>query len=274
MPVRYTTPVPSAQVKSAVLLAGLNAPGQTVVIEREPTRDHTERMLRGFGAEVSVESHVRDGAVITLTGRPELRPQTVAVPRDPSSAAFPVCAALIVEGSEITVPGVSRNPTRNGLYVTLAEMGADIAFENPREEGGEPVADLRVRFSALKGVEVPPERAASMIDEFPVLSVVASFAEGRTVMRGVKELRVKESDRIDAMARGLEACGVTGRGRRGHADRPRPRRRRRARRRHLRHPSRPPDRDGVPGAGAGDASARSRSTTAPRSPPRSRSSRR
>lgn len=207
VPVRYTVPMPSAQVKSAVLLAGLNAPGQTVVIEKEPTRDHSERMLRGFGAELSVEDRA-EGRVITLTGQPELRPQTVAVPRDPSSAAFPVCAALIVEGSDILVPGVSQNPTRNGLYTTLVEMGADIAFQNPREEGGEPVADLRVRFSALKGIEVPEERAASMIDEFPVLSVVAACAEGVTVMRGVKELRVKESDRIDAMARGLEACGV------------------------------------------------------------------
>ncbi|RHZ99472.1 3-phosphoshikimate 1-carboxyvinyltransferase [Cereibacter sphaeroides] len=207
VPVRYTVPMPSAQVKSAVLLAGLNAPGQTVVIEREATRDHSERMLRGFGAELSVETGP-EGQIITLTGQPELMPQTVAVPRDPSSAAFPVCAALIVEGSEILVPGVSRNPTRDGLYVTLLEMGADIAFENEREEGGEPVADLRVRASALKGVEVPPERAPSMIDEYPILSVVAAFAEGSTIMRGVKELRVKESDRIDAMARGLEACGV------------------------------------------------------------------
>ncbi len=130
------------------------------------------------------------------------------MPRDPSSAAFPVCAALIVEGSDIFVPGVSQNLTRNGLYLTLVEMGADIDFQNPREEGGEPVADLRVRFGPLKGIEVPPERAPSMIDEYPILSVVASFAEGPTVMRGVKELRVKESDRIDAMARGLEACGV------------------------------------------------------------------
>jgi 3-phosphoshikimate 1-carboxyvinyltransferase len=207
VPVRYEVPVPSAQVKSAVLLAGLNAPGRTVVIEREATRDHTERMLAGFGAEISVE-HDGEARVITLTGRPELRPRQVAVPRDPSSAAFPVCAALIVEGSEITVPGVSQNPTRNGLYTTLVEMGADIVFENPREEGGEPVADLRVRASALKGVEVPPERAASMIDEYPVLAAVAAFAEGPTVMRGVGELRVKESDRIDAMARGLEANGV------------------------------------------------------------------
>ena len=207
MPVRYTVPMPSAQVKSAVLLAGLNAPGQTVVIEKEATRDHTERMLRGFGAELSVED-TPDGRVITLQGQPELVAQRVAVPRDPSSAAFPVCAALIVPGSEILVPGVSQNPTRNGLFTTLVEMGADITFENPREEGGEPVADLRVRHSSLKGVEVPPARAASMIDEYPVLSVVAACATGTTVMRGVKELRVKESDRIDAMARGLEACGV------------------------------------------------------------------
>ncbi|MGB7270631.1 MAG: 3-phosphoshikimate 1-carboxyvinyltransferase [Albidovulum sp.] len=209
VPVRYRVPMPSAQVKSAVLLAGLNAPGQTVVIEREPTRDHTERMLRGFGAQLDVED-TPEGRVITLTGQPELRAQSVAVPRDPSSAAFPVCAALIVEGSDILVPGVSQNPTRNGLYTTLVEMGADIEFQNPREEGGEPVADLRVRFSgAMQGIEVPEERAASMIDEYPVLSVVAAFANGKTVMRGVKELRVKESDRIDAMARGLEACGVT-----------------------------------------------------------------
>jgi 3-phosphoshikimate 1-carboxyvinyltransferase len=207
VPVRYTVPMPSAQVKSAVLLAGLNAPGQTVVIEKDPTRDHSERMLRGFGAELTVEA-TDEGHVITLTGQPELRPQTVAVPRDPSSAAFPVCAALIVEGSDILVPGVSQNPTRNGLYTTLVEMGADIEFQNLREEGGEPVADLRVKSSGLKGIVVPPDRAASMIDEYPVLSVVAAFAEGVTVMRGVKELRVKESDRIDAMARGLEACGV------------------------------------------------------------------
>jgi 3-phosphoshikimate 1-carboxyvinyltransferase len=207
VPVRYATPVASAQVKSAVLLAGLNAPGETVLIEREATRDHSERMLVGFGARLHVE-RTAEGNVITLTGQPDLRPQSVAVPRDPSSAAFPVCAALIVEGSDIFVPGVSQNLTRNGLYLTLAEMGADIAFENPREEGGEPVADLRVRFGPLKGIEVPPERAPSMIDEYPILSVVASFAEGRTIMRGVKELRVKESDRIDAMARGLEACGV------------------------------------------------------------------
>lgn len=209
LPVRYRLPVASAQVKSAVLLAGLNAPGETVVIEAEATRDHSERMLRGFGAMLSVEK-TAEGQVITLQGQPELKAQSVTVPRDPSSAAFPVCAALLVEGSDILVPGVSQNLTRNGLYLTLVEMGADIEFLNPREEGGEAVADLRVRFSGnLKGIEVPPERAPSMIDEYPILSVVAAHATGRTVMRGVKELRVKESDRIDAMARGLEACGVT-----------------------------------------------------------------
>ncbi|WP_341485995.1 3-phosphoshikimate 1-carboxyvinyltransferase [Thioclava sp. GXIMD4215] len=207
-PVTYTTPMASAQVKSAVLLAGLNAPGQTVVIEKVATRDHTERMLRGFGAEVTVED-TNEGHKITLQGRPELVAQTVAVPRDPSSAAFPVCAALIVPGSDITVPGVSQNPTRNGLFTTLKEMGGDIEFLNEREEGGEPVADLRVRHSALHGIEVPEDRAASMIDEYPVLSVVAAFATGKTVMKGVHELRVKESDRIDAMARGLEANGIT-----------------------------------------------------------------
>ena len=208
VPVRYALPVASAQVKSAVLLAGLNAPGQTVVIEREPTRDHSERMLLGFGAQLTVEK-TSEGNVITLTGQPELRPQVVAVPRDPSSAAFPVCAALIVEGSDILVPGVSQNLTRNGLYLTLIEMGADIEFQNPRLEGGEPVADLRVRFSdRMQGIDTPPDRAPSMIDEYPILSVVAAFANGRTVMRGIKELRVKESDRIDAMARGLETCGV------------------------------------------------------------------
>lgn len=208
IPVRYRTPVASAQIKSAVLLAGLNAPGETVVIEQEPTRDHTERMLEGFGATIRTEV-TNEGRVITLTGRPELRAQPVAVPRDPSSAAFPVAAALIVPGSEITVPGVSRNPTRDGLYVTLAEMGADLTWSNERTEGGEPVADLTVRHSALRGVTVPADRAASMIDEFPILSVVAAVAEGTTVMNGVAELRVKESDRIAAMADGLRANGVT-----------------------------------------------------------------
>ena len=208
VPVRYTVPMPSAQVKSAVMLAGLNAPGETVIIEKEATRDHTERMLVGFGAEVDVEI-TAEGRVITLGGYPELKPQTISVPRDPSSAAFPVCAALITEGSDILVPNIGLNPTRAGLYTTLREMGADLVFENERLEGGEPVADLRAKFSPnMKGIEVPPERAASMIDEYPILSVVASFAEGDTIMRGVKELRVKESDRIDAMAKGLRANGM------------------------------------------------------------------
>ncbi len=209
VPVRYEVPVPSAQVKSAVLLAGLNAPGKTVVIEKEATRDHSERMLAGFGAEIAVED-TDEGRVITLTGRPELKPQVIAVPRDPSSAAFPVCAALITPGSDVLVPGIGLNPTRAGLFTTLREMGADLTYENEREEGGEPVADLRAKYSPdMKGINVPPERAASMIDEYPVLSVVAANATGTTMMGGVKELRVKESDRIDAMARGLRANGVT-----------------------------------------------------------------
>ena len=209
VPVRYVVPVPSAQVKSAVLLAGLNALGETVVIEKEATRDHTERMLVGFGADLTVED-TDEGRVITLVGQPELQPQTIIVPRDPSSAAFPVCAALLAEGSDVLVPNIGLNPTRAGLFYTLQEMGADLTFENMREEGGEPVADLRARYSPnMHGIEVPPARAASMIDEYPVLSVVAAFAKGQTVMRGVKELRVKESDRIDAMAKGLRAAGVT-----------------------------------------------------------------
>ena len=209
VPVRYATPVASAQVKSAVLLAGLNAPGETVVIEREATRDHSERMLRGFGAEIETRE-TGEGREITLVGRPELKPQAIVVPRDPSSAAFPVCAALIVPGSDVLVPNIGLNPTRAGLFETLREMGADLIYENEREEGGEPAADLRARFSPdMRGIEVPPERAASMIDEYPILSIVAANAAGTTVMRGVAELRVKECDRIDAMATGLRACGVT-----------------------------------------------------------------
>jgi 3-phosphoshikimate 1-carboxyvinyltransferase len=165
-------------------------------------------MLVGFGATLTVE-HAPEGRVITLTGQPELRPQTIVVPRDPSSAAFPVCAAIITEGSDVLVPNIGLNPTRSGLFTTLQEMGADLTYENLRTEGGEPVADLRARFSPdLRGITVPPERAASMIDEYPVLSVVAAFATGPTEMRGVKELRVKESDRIAAMATGLRAAGV------------------------------------------------------------------
>ncbi|NBC95665.1 MAG: 3-phosphoshikimate 1-carboxyvinyltransferase [Deinococcus-Thermus bacterium] len=208
VPADYTTPVASAQVKSAVLLAGLNAPGATRLTERVATRDHTERMLAGFGAEIAVEEGSA-GRTVVLTGQPDLRPQAIAVPRDPSSAAFPVCAALIVPGSDVVVPGIGLNPTRAGLFTTLREMGADLAFENARDEGGEPVADLRARFSpAMRGVEVPPERAASMIDEYPILAVVAANADGATHMPGTGELRVKESDRIDAMAQGLRACGI------------------------------------------------------------------
>ncbi|MBV1897154.1 MAG: 3-phosphoshikimate 1-carboxyvinyltransferase [Rhodobacteraceae bacterium] len=209
VPVNYEVPVPSAQVKSAVLFAGLNTPGQTVVVEKEATRDHTERMLAGFGATITTEE-TNSGRIITLTGQPELKPQTIAVPRDPSSAAFPVCAALIVPGSDVLVPGIGLNPTRSGLFTTLREMGADLSYENERIEGGEPVADLHARYSPnMKGISVPPHRAASMIDEYPVLSVVAAHATGVTMMEGVKELRVKESDRIAAMATGLRACGVT-----------------------------------------------------------------
>ncbi len=207
MPVTYASPVASAQVKSAILLAGLNAPGRTTVIEREATRDHTERMLRAFGATVSVDAH-EDGHAVSVEGGAELRATPIAVPGDPSSAAFPLAAALIVPASDVTVDGVLMNPTRAGLFQTLREMGASLEILDERDEGGEPIAALRARFSALKGIEVPPERAPSMIDEYPILAVLASFAEGRTVMRGLKELRVKESDRIAAMARGLIACGV------------------------------------------------------------------
>lgn len=207
MPLRYVLPVPSAQVKSAILLAGLNAPGETVVIEAEPTRDHTERMLRGFGADLRIEDGPQ-GRVISLTGRPELRPCAVAVPRDPSSAAFPAAAALVVPGSRITLPGISRNPTRDGFFRTLEEMGAPLEWSNIREEGGEPVADLTISHGPLRGVTVPADRAPSMIDEYPMLAALAAYADGPVVMLGIGEMRVKESDRIDAMARGLEANGV------------------------------------------------------------------
>ena len=207
LPITHRPSVPSAQVKSAILLAGLNALGSTTVFEASTTRDHTERMLSAFGADIAVEPDGR-GQAVTVKGYAELKPQTVAVPGDPSSAAFPVAAAILAEGSEICVRGVGVNPTRTGLFDTLKEMGAALEFENCRIEGGEPVADIAVRHSQLKGVEVPPERAPSMIDEYPILSAIAAFAEGDTIMRGVKELRVKESDRIAAMARGLEACGV------------------------------------------------------------------
>ena len=208
--IKYTLPVPSAQVKSAILIAGLHAAGETTVIEAEPTRDHTERMLRAFGATVKVEP--RDGkTAITIVGQPELVGRDIVVPGDPSSAAFLACAALIVPGSEITIEGVLVNPTRIGLYITLSEMGGDIAFRNERNEGGEPIADIRVRSSKLKGVRVPPERAPSMIDEYPVLACVAAFAAGETRMEGLGELKVKESDRLAATAAGLHANGVSGR---------------------------------------------------------------
>ncbi len=211
LPIRYRLPVASAQVKSAVLLAGLNAPGETTVIEPEPTRDHSERMLRHFGAEVAVEDVVGDGAEIRqirLSGQPELSAAAVQVPGDPSSAAFPAVAALLLPGAEMTIEGVGLNPLRSGLYETLREMGAEIREEDPRELGGEPVADLVVRASSLSGVTVPAERAPRMIDEYPILAVAAACAEGQTVMEGLGELRVKESDRLASMAAGLTACGV------------------------------------------------------------------
>ena len=207
-PVSYTLPVASAQVKSAVLLAGLNTPGVTTVIEPEATRDHTERMLRGFGAQLDIEPIKGGGRRIALTGQPELIGQIIRVPSDPSSAAFPIVAGLLVEGSEVRAQAVGLNPTRAGLYETLKEMGADLVFENEREEGGEPVADLVARFSTLKPVAPPPSRAPSMIDEFPILFVAAAFAEGVSEFAGLEELRVKETDRLSAMAAGLAACGV------------------------------------------------------------------
>jgi 3-phosphoshikimate 1-carboxyvinyltransferase len=208
VPISYRVPVASAQVKSAVLLAGLNAPGVTTVIEPVMTRDHTEKMLAGFGASLEVETDAEGVRHIRLQGRGRLTGQTIAVPGDPSSAAFPMVAALLVPGSDITIENVLMNPTRTGLILTLQEMGAAIETLNPRNEGGEDVADLRVRHSDLKGVTVPPDRAPSMIDEYPVLAVAAAFAEGETVMDGLEELRVKESDRLAAVARGLEANGV------------------------------------------------------------------
>ena len=207
LPIRYRVEVASAQVKSALLLAALNVPGRTTIIEPVATRDHTERMLKAFGAAISV-AEAEEGKAISVVGENELRPAPIFVPSDPSSAAFPLVAALIVPGSEILLERVMLNPLRSGLITTLEEMGADIVHENRREIGGEEVADLRVRHSHLKAVDVPPARAPSMIDEFPVLAVAAAFAEGRTVMRGLEELRVKESDRLSAIAQGLKACGV------------------------------------------------------------------
>ncbi|WP_438264065.1 3-phosphoshikimate 1-carboxyvinyltransferase [Aquibaculum sediminis] len=207
LPIEYRLPVPSAQVKSAVLLAGLSAPGETVVIEPEPTRDHSERLLQHFGASVAV-TDLEDGRRVVLTGQPELQAAPVMVPADPSSAAFPAVAALLLPSSELRLEGVCLNPLRDGVFRTLLEMGADITEENRRVEAGEPVADLRIKSSRLRGIEVPAERAPSMIDEYPILAMAAACAQGRTVMRGLAELRVKESDRLSGVARGLAACGV------------------------------------------------------------------
>ena len=207
-PIEYELPVASAQVKSAILLAGLNAPGKTTVIEPQPTRDHSERMLRHFGAEVITENLDGGGVKITLTGQPELEGRDITVPADISSAAFPIAAALIVPGSNLLIRNVGVNPLRAGLIKTLQEMGGKITIENSRGEDGEPLADLRVEASQLHGITVPASRAPSMIDEYPVLSVVATCATGTTHMEGLAELRVKESDRLAAMATGLAACGV------------------------------------------------------------------
>ena len=207
VPISYRLPVASAQVKSAVLLAGLNAPGVTTVIEPVPTRDHSERMLRGFGADLTVEE-TAEGRVIRLNGEADLKPQSIDVPGDPSSAAFFIVAALLVPGSELTIENVGLNPTRAGLVHVLRAMGGNIVETNPREVGGEPVADLIVSHSALKGIEIDPAIAPSMIDEFPILFVAAALAQGRTVTRGLDELRVKESDRLAAMAAALTAAGA------------------------------------------------------------------
>ena len=208
IPIEYEATVPSAQLKSAVLLAGLAAPGATTVIEKEATRDHTEKMLKHFGASIRVSPHGTHGRRITLEGQPELEAAPMAVPADPSSAAFPMVAALVVPGSEVILDGVMMNPLRNGLLTTLTEMGAAIEVLAQRNEGGEDVADLRVRACALKGVDVPAERAPTMIDEYPILAIAAAFAEGTTRMRGLKELRVKESDRLEGTAAMLRGNGV------------------------------------------------------------------
>jgi len=208
MPIEYRLPVASAQVKSAILLAGLNAPGQTTVIEPEPTRDHTERMLRLFGATVSTAASPDTGCTISLDGQPELSPTALQVPGDPSSAAFPIVAALIAPDSDITVRAVGINPLRTGLFETLREMGADISVDEIGDQSGDPVADIRVRHSGLTGVTVPAERAPRMIDEYPILAIAAACAEGTTVLSGLGELRVKESDRLAAMEAGLKANGV------------------------------------------------------------------
>ncbi len=208
MPIEYELPVASAQVKSCVLLAGLDTPGITTVIEPKPTRDHTENMLKHFGADVSVEERADGSRVISLEGQQELKAAKVVVPGDPSSAAFLATAAAIIPGSDVTIRNVGLNPLRDGIFETLGDMGADIEILDVRTEAGEQVGDLRVKGGLLKGIEVPPTRAISMIDEYPVLFVAAAFAHGTTTMLGLEELRVKESDRIAVMAEGLKACGV------------------------------------------------------------------
>jgi 3-phosphoshikimate 1-carboxyvinyltransferase len=208
LPIEYRLPVASAQVKSAILLAGLNTPGTTTVIEPVPTRDHSELMLRHFGATLDIKPLPDGGSAIALTGQPELTGRVVRVPADPSSAAFPIVAALLVPGSRITLPNIGLNPRRTGLIETLIEMGGDVRIENRRSEAGEPVGDLVVAHSELRGIEVPAARAPSIIDEYLVLGVAAACARGKTVMRGLAELRVKESDRLAALANGLAACGV------------------------------------------------------------------
>lgn len=208
-PITYTLPVASAQVKSAIMLAGLNAQGVTTVIESKPTRDHTENMLRAFGTKIEIEELENGAQAIHLHGKPTLKPCDIAVYSDPSSAAFPAVAALLVPGSEIRLNNVGLNERRAGVFTTLIEMGGDITFENERESGGEPVADIIVRgTNTLKGITVPAERVPSMIDEFPVLSMAAACAQGTTYMSGLEELRVKESDRLSMVANGLKACGV------------------------------------------------------------------
>ena len=208
IPIEYRLPVASAQVKSAILLAGLNTPGITRVIEPVPTRDHSERMLAGFGAELTIETDSTGVRTISIRGEAELRPQNIIVPGDPSSAAFATVAALLVPGSSVTITNVGMNHTRAGLYKLLRDMGANITLAQQRTVGGEPVADLTVTHSALNAIEVPPEIAPTMIDEYPILFVAAALAKGRTVMRGIEEMRVKESDRITAMATALTACGA------------------------------------------------------------------
>lgn len=207
-PITYPLPVPSAQIKSAILLAGLNTPGRTSVIESRPSRDHTELMLRHFGADLEVTDTDATHRVIALQGEPELTARDVTVPGDPSSAAFAAVAALITENSDVTIRNVGLNPLRSGVFQSLAEMGADIAFSNRREQAGEPTADLTIRSSALTGITVPPERAPSMIDEYPVLAIAAAAAAGSTRLEGLEELRVKESDRLSAIADGLSRSGV------------------------------------------------------------------